>query len=133
MTEKELRKTAEMVAPKAAEALCTKNCLCGFDCGRTHGMCGSWNITIPLSGELTECPISKYGQEAKDGLWEDPDNPVDEDMILYLCVNCEHSVLVKQGSGYAVNRPNFTKTCIDCPVQSFLEAIAEGWVEAESL
>lgn len=92
-----------------------------------------------LFGKGTVCPLAKY--EIPDTDHRKPieinakEHHLSEDELFWLCAHCERSEIFSEtedGEEYLTldKEASFRDYCIDCPVQSYIDAVQERAAEA---
>ena len=112
----------------AAAKLCDENCFCSYPCGYAKRNAGK----LPLLRKNTVCPVAQYQAYT-------PNKPntveawkayaVTDDDVNLLCTHCQFRDS-SQDTDDTILRSCFESHCLDCPVLSAADNLAES--EAES-
>ncbi len=116
---------AHTCAMSGARKICGHGCINGFSCTHQH------SSRIPLFGQGTVCPLEKYNVTDKDANvpWFERKSVTDMELTA-LCARCEHAMVKASEKELSVERKDFARYCIDCPVQSVRETMDEAAAEA---
>lgn len=116
---------AHACAQGGVKKICGNGCIAGFSCGHPR------TRHIRLFGQETTCPLEKYNitdVETKIPWFER--KPVTEDELMAICVRCDHAIVKESENGLSAEYADFARFCIDCPVVSVRDSIAEAKAEA---
>ncbi len=116
---------AHACALSGARKICGNGCANGYSCAHPH------TPRIPLFGKGTACPLERYNVSDEEATvpWFER-KPVTEEELMALCVRCEHGRVKTTERELFVEYKDFMRYCIDCPVESMREMIAEAKAEA---
>lgn len=129
----EERQHIEGLAKVGAKKICQGKCTAGFVCG--HEGKAPVAANMPLFGKETTCPLAQYniGPDTDPRPWYERKaeemEPSDEEMFA-LCAMCEHSDVTATGDEYLLTRTSLEHFCVDCPVKTIEDNIAEARAEA---
>lgn len=126
----ELKRDALLGAAKICRAGCTAH---ESACDKPH----SPYSFLPLINPEFKCPLAclDIPENTDTRKWyqlpAEETIPLDDE-VFALCAICEHSDFTydKASCEMTIERKKFETTCIDCPVWSVLEVLAEGEAEA---
>lgn len=113
------KKTATTLerAKRAAESICTGSCFYDFKCGYTDK---SKNPIPPIRKLQGECPLKKYHVNHEKAENQPLHPQVSGADLLCICVNCEHSIHLKD-SELVISNETYERFCVNCPVQAAKE------------
>lgn len=127
----DILKGFEADALNGAKKLCKKNCPAPCTaCEKEHQSLG-----VPAMNPDFKCPLQKFGiKDVEDPRpwYEIPREEVvlSDDEMVALCIHCDKAEKEIKDGYITIDRSNYDKTCLDCPVWMVFEQQAEAEAEA---